>query len=44
MLNEVYFSRPSANEQRRIQPRKRWPRDSPCAKSFVGIKDELAIP
>ena len=27
--NEVYFSRPAANEQPRIEPRKRWPRGSP---------------
>ena len=26
--NEVYFSRPAANEQPRFEPRKRWPRGS----------------
>ena len=35
--NEVYFSRPPANEQPRIEPRPRWPRGSPCAKPQVAI-------
>jgi transposase InsO family protein len=36
--NEIYFSRPPADEQPRIEPRQRWPRGSPCAKPAVGIK------
>ena len=35
--DEVFFSRPAANEQPRIEPRRRWPRGSPCAKPQVGI-------
>jgi hypothetical protein len=35
--NEVGFSRPAANEQRRFEPRPRWPRGSPCAKPQVGV-------
>ncbi len=35
--NEVYFSRPPANERPRIEPRPRWPRGSPCAKPQVLI-------
>ena len=29
--NEVYFGRRPANRRPRIEPRKRWPRSSPCA-------------
>jgi transposase InsO family protein len=29
--NEIYFGRPAANERPRIEPRARWPLDSPCA-------------
>ena len=35
--NEVYYSREPANEQRRIEPRKDWPRGSPCAKPQVDV-------
>ena len=35
--NEVYFSRPPANEQPRLEPRDRWPRGSPCAHPLVEI-------
>jgi len=35
--NEVYFSRPPANEQPRFEPRDRWPRGSPCAWPLVDI-------
>jgi hypothetical protein len=38
--NEVYYSRPPANERPRIEPRRRWPRGSPCAKPQVGIDGE----
>ena len=38
--NEVYHSRPPANEQPRIEPRRRWPRGSPCAKPQVEINGE----
>lgn len=42
--NEVYFSRPPANEQRRLEPRRRWPRGVPCAKPKVGIEGEPGDP
>ena len=42
--NEVYFSRPPANEQPRIEPRQRWPCGSPCAKPQVGIDGETGDP
>jgi hypothetical protein len=35
--NEVHFSRPATNEQPRIEPRKGWPRGSPCAKPQVAV-------
>jgi putative transposase len=38
--NEIYFSRPPANEQPRIEPRQNWPRGSPCAKPHVGVEGE----
>ena len=38
--NEVYLSRPAASEQPRHEPRKRWPRGSPCAKPQVDIDGE----
>ena len=38
--NEVYHSRPPANEQPRIEPRRRWPRGSPCAEPQVEIDGE----
>ena len=38
--NEVYFARSSANEQPRLEPRKDWPRGSPCAKPQVDIDGE----
>ena len=38
--NEVYFSRPAANEQPRHEPRERWPRGSPCAKPQVDVEGE----
>jgi hypothetical protein len=38
--NEVHFSRPAANEQPRIEPRRSWPRGSPCAKPHVGIEGD----
>jgi putative transposase len=36
--NEVHFSRAAANEQPRLEPRKNWPRGSPCAKPQVAIE------
>jgi len=38
--NEVYFSRPAANEQPRREQRERWPRGSPCAKPQVDVEGE----
>ncbi len=35
--NEVYYSRPAANEQPRFELRERWPVDSPCAKPQVEV-------
>jgi hypothetical protein len=35
--NEVSFARSPANEQPRIEPRRKWPRGSPCAKPEVAI-------
>ena len=42
--NEVYFSRPPANEQPRIEPRQHWPRGSPCAKPQVSFGGEPGDP
>ena len=42
--NEVYFSRPPANGQPRIEPRKRWPRGSPCARPQVDVEGEPGDP
>jgi hypothetical protein len=42
--NEVHFSRLPANEQPRIEPRRRWPRGSPCAKPMVGIEGDPGAP
>ena len=42
--DEVFFSRPAANEQPRIEPRRRWPRGSPCAKPQVGIEGSPGDP
>jgi hypothetical protein len=35
--NEIYFSRTAANEQPRSEPRRNWPRGSPCAKPQANI-------
>ena len=42
--NEVYFSRPAAHEQPRLEPREGWPRSSPCAKPQVDIEGERGDP
>ena len=42
--NEVFYSRPAANEQPRHEPRKLWPRGSPCAKPQVDIDGEAGDP
>jgi len=42
--NEVYFSRPAANEQPRFEPRGGWPRSSPCARPLVGIDGKPGDP
>ena len=36
--NEVHFLRSSANEQPRIEPRRKWPPGSPCAQPQLEIK------
>jgi hypothetical protein len=33
--NEVYFKRRPANQRPRIEPRKDWPRGSPCAEPWA---------
>ncbi len=38
--NEVFFSRPKANEQPRIEQRRDWPRGSSCASPQVDIDGE----
>jgi len=35
--NEVYHSRPPANEHPRFEPRRDWPRKSPCPKPQVDV-------
>ena len=42
--DEVYHSRPPANEQPRIEPRPKWPRGSPCAKLDVAIEGNPGDP
>ena len=42
--NEVYYSREPANEQLRIEPRKDWPRGSPCAKPQVDVDGKPGDP
>ena len=42
--NEVHFTRPPASEQPRIEPRRKWPRDAPCAKPMVGIEGDPGAP
>jgi len=42
--DEMYFSRPAANQQPRLEPRERWPRGSPCARPQVGIEGEPGDP
>jgi putative transposase len=42
--NEIYFSRPPANEQPRIESRQHWPRGSPCAEPGMGIEGEPGDP
>ena len=42
--NEVYFSRPAAHEQPRLEPRELWPRGSPRAAPQVDIDGEPGDP
>ena len=42
--NEVYHSRPPANEQSRIEPRRDWPRKSPCANPQVDVDGKPGDP
>jgi transposase InsO family protein len=42
--NEVYFSRPPANQRPRIEPRKTWPSGSPCGKPQVDIDGAFGDP
>ena len=42
--DEVHFDLPPANEQPRLEPRKRWPRGSPCAKPQVDVDGQPGDP
>ena len=42
--NEVFCSRPAANEQPRFEPRERWPRGSPCAAPRVDVERDPGDP
>ena len=42
--NEVYFLRPPANEQPRLEPRRKWPRGSPCSKPHVSMEGDPGDP
>ena len=42
--DEMYFSRPAANQQPRFEPRERWPRGSPCARPQVDVEGEPGDP
>jgi len=42
--NEVHLAREAANKQPRFELRKRWPRDSPCAKPQVEIEGKPGDP
>ena len=42
--HEVYHSRPPANEQSRIEPRRDWPRKSPCANPQVDVNGKPGDP
>ena len=39
--NEVYHDRYPSNRRLRIEPRKRWPRGSPCAKPWTLVAGKL---
>ena len=41
--NEVHYSRPAANEQPRFEPRRKWPRGSPCRRQRWALKVILGI-
>jgi len=42
--NEVYFSRPPANQRPRLESRQRWPRGSPCARPQVDVEGKPGDP
>jgi transposase InsO family protein len=42
--NEVYFSRPAANEHPRLEPRASWPQDARCAQPQVDIEGQPGDP
>ena len=42
--NEVYHSRPPANEQPRFEPRRDWPCKSPCEKPQVDVDRKAGDP
>jgi hypothetical protein len=38
--NEVFYHRPPANRRPRYEPRKRWPRGSPCAQPSALVRGQ----
>ena len=41
--DEVYFARHPANRKPRFEPRRRWPRASPCAKPWALVRDKPGV-
>ena len=41
--DEVYFGRPAANEKRRFEPRRDYPRASPCAKPWAKVRGRRGV-
>ncbi len=41
--DEVYFERPPANEKRRFEPRRDYPRASPCAEPWAKVKGRRGV-
>jgi transposase InsO family protein len=42
--NEVHYARPAAHEQPRFEPRRKWPRGSPCAAPQVSVDGDPGDP
>jgi Integrase core domain len=41
--DEVYFHREPANEERRYEPRRNWPRDSACAEPWAKLNGRRGL-